>query len=551
MRRAQAQIVAGLIVLLAVMVVLYPLLLQTLSSEAEMARRHSEMGSFQAERYGEKVSLFWLPPTDLRAPAFWLNNTGTVTVTLKYLSLVDKREGKLLYFINLSRYSPSASGPLLKIEKYPGAQLVSRAPLVLAPGEGALFYINRDYVRNYASVAPTLLSDRGVLHPMWGRSPTMEEFYPSVPFSRMQVIKAQEIANPAFFQPPPDVNYYDNRNPQVGVRSYKDNTFYYYTHINLNILGKELSPVYSIVIGLKPGSSEKFNLLIFYENTTAKTYLRAKIEGFVPDNNFYFKFKYVKGGSEREIKYLRNNFTDATGVYVFSKEGKKIDLGGYSASIRLSGRADSIKVFQRNQGDASKISSYDPFVIVADLDRNGAGELVFSTADGPRAEPQKKCPRDREELQFEQSARVVDGRVGEDLQWGFAHRVTNVRIDPQVHLGVHVTLRLFYYDSESEHPSCVDPSHLPLVKVMLVTSDWKIVDSRSVYFWEVALSEATWPPEKNFLTLQMTLFVPPQERRELYLVISLLDPFFGPEKKANDVDFALALELVGVMLINR
>jgi len=150
----------------------------------------------------------------------------------------------------------------------------------------------------------------------------------------------------------------------------------------------------------------------------------------------------------------------------------------------------------------------------------------------------------------------VDGRVEPDTEWGFAFMIKDVSIDPRLFAGAMVVLRVYFHDTEMGSFTCVDQGQLPILRVLLVRSDWSIVDSRTFLYWELASVENTWPPSTAMTTLTVSLFIPNDIGERVYLAIAVLDPFrggpgTGQEMGRNDLDLTLAIEIIGISTFAR
>lgn len=552
MRRGQAEIIGGIIVFAVLVIVLIPFALNLLSSQGEAAKRHAEVGAYQMEKIGEKVSVTWLRRTDPRAPALWINNTGTIAVVVKYLLLVDTVRQEVL-LVNLTGYQGGRYGPVESIEKLRGSSLVSvgRGPLQLSPGEAALVRMARDVEINTRTTSPLVFSERGVLHSTFGRGRGVEA--PDSLLLRGRMVLLEDIFESDRFHLKEGQQYFNNDRPTVGISSYdRGGTRFYYrlerSYVNVQL--NERIEVTGVIIGFKPKSPNKYNLLIAGK-IGGKDY-RIKVEGFEPSASFVFQYESYDDRDNKVVLTIRpDNLRYSVGIYPFAKP--------YSSYIQLAGRAESVKFFERVQTWENRISSYDPFVMIADIGGNGLAELIFSTEDRrfqPHSRWQRDCYPDEEGTHFDHSARVTSGGIGPDHEWGFTFAIGEEVIDPSVHAGVQITFRMYFRDTEDEDLYCTDMGHLPILKVMLVTSDWRVVSSRSIYYWELAPLENTWPPTRDFFPFYVTLFVPPIASDNLYVAISLIDPFYHNRNterfgEMNDLDLTIALELVSLTAIER
>jgi len=538
LRRGQAELIGGLVVLTLILVFLIPFLLQILADYSRTVEEQARVSIAQAERLAEKVLVSWLSPLDSRYPAFWVNNTGTVRVTLKAVYIVDIASNKLLYAINLSDYQPAPGKPISRILKYPQGVALSRTTIILNPGESVLVSIDPSVLTNYRRVAVALLSDRGVLHPTQGRGASVEDVVLRAVAVEQRVVLIGDILNsPNVVLRDP--NALNNNNPTVGVRGYSldgSNVRYYGYSLctTCSILGSRID-FSNAIIGLKPGSSDKLNILLTYIDSDGLNY-RVKIEGFKPSQGFAFKY-YTQDGFFK-VYVDHTNYTKALGYWYYGR------IVAQEAWIKLVGTAENIKVFK--QDFSRSMSSYDPYIIVADTDGNGVAELIFTTEDynyGAYNPPQARCFVDERGGSREYLDYSVAGDQP-DREWGFAFMLRDVSVDPALFSGVLVVLKIYFHDTEGGDFNCVDEAQLPILKVMLVKDDWSIVDSKTFLYWELAPLEDTWLPTRGTVTLTLSLFIPPNVRDRVYLAVAILDPYNDSGK--NDVDFTLAIELLGL-----
>lgn len=547
MKRAQAEIIAGVIVLAAIVLLLLPFVLSFTKMQGETVRRQSDVASYHLAKLSEQLTLS-IRPTE-RGEAYFVNNTGTVSVTIIQILITDLGKNSV-YFINLSKYQPSTSGPIYSLVKHPHRTEVRTSVVTLSPGEALEIATTATLLSRKISLA--LLSGRGVLH-AWNHVSEVSDM------GRMRITYVQNLFDPSHFEL--KASYLEGGSPgqrEVGVRSYrfKDDKRYYYYELsadksNFVLENENVRNVVSIVIGVnEPGS---FNMLIVNSTLggSQEKHHRIKLEGFVPSKGFLFKFN---DESNKEVRFNENNLSMATGVYVFPE--------GSNPTLILKGWVNKMQVFSlRESTGGDKLSPYTPFVIMTDIDKNGVKELILSTEEGPipgnllRRSGPRDCGRDKEEKLFDQSAVRTQSGVQIDSQWGITFRLIQHSLDPRLHSAAHVVLRIFYHDTEGEPPHCLSPTHMPIVKVSLVRQDWSVVDSRVISFAELAMQERTWPPTVEFSSYSLVLFVPPGEREALYVAISLIDPFNDPstqrrdDRRVNDVDFLIAVELVGITLV--
>ncbi|MCE4621679.1 MAG: hypothetical protein F7B95_04505, partial [Desulfurococcales archaeon] len=94
-RRGQAEVIGGLIVLTIIFMLALPIILNSFQSMQWTASQAKTELERQRLAYNEKIAVGGVNPNSelaVRAgwiPGVWINNTGTVEVTLKYLYLID------------------------------------------------------------------------------------------------------------------------------------------------------------------------------------------------------------------------------------------------------------------------------------------------------------------------------------------------------------------------------------------------------------------------------------------------------------------------------
>jgi len=555
LRRGQAELIGGLIVLTVVLVILVPFLLQVLLDYRRVAEEQERSSLAHLERLAEKIQVSWLSPLDSRYPAFWVNNTGTVRVTLKTLYVVDLTANRLLYIVNLTDYQPEEDKPIRSITKYPQVVRVSRAPITLNPGEAALVEVDPGMMAKHRRIAVSLLSDRGVIHPVQGRGASIEDVVLKAVSVEQRVIFIGDILNSPGVELK-DPNALSNVNPTTGVRGYTTGGATYGYSIQSTCNNCPLDRVIrfrNAIIGFEPGSGSRLNILLTY--VEGSTLYRVKVLGFQPEQGFYFRYKTSDGSYN--IYVDNGNYSGALGFWYYGTYSRKGAIEASIAEVRLKGLATSFTVYR--QDFSRSMSSYDPYIIVVDVDGNGVGELIFTTEDyyyGSSNPPQVICSVDEDSKFLDYSVVKVDGRVEPDTEWGFAFMIKDVSIDPRLFAGVMVVLRVYFHDTEMGSFTCVDQGQLPILKVLLVRSDWSIVDSRTFLYWELASVENTWPPSTAMTTLTVSLFIPNDIGERVYLAIAVLDPFrggpgTGQEMGRNDLDLTLAIEIIGISTFAR
>ncbi|MDM7276020.1 MAG: hypothetical protein P3X22_007920 [Thermoprotei archaeon] len=542
-RRGQAEIIGGLIVIFIVMIIMIPLMLRVISDVQAAAERQKSLGAVQADRLAEKVIVHWLPSLDLRYPAFWLNNTGTVAVTLKTLYFIDARQGTLIYMVNLTEYEPEEDEIIRDIVKYPGGYTIRKQAIKLNPGEGALVYLNPDFDVDYRRVSVAALSERGVIHPVTGRGGSLEDLV-------MRAVRAvaveQYVVSLSFTSEEsltnnPNISLKDDyfsSSAERGVVSYgfSGQKTLYYNYVpdsckwcagsQINIVN---TPFRTLIIGYKPGDKGKFNMLITLEY--GGEYYRVKISGL---SATLFVMTY---GST-----VINKVEDAIGYWYYGNSQVK-------ASLTLVGSYENIEVYRRAGSLTPTLSSYAPFILLADTDGNGVGELILVTEDyapGTYNPPQVQCSADEGDSYLDYSGVRKTLGIEVDREWGFAFKLNNPQINPAIASSVVVSLKVYFHDTEMGGMLCVSNPYSGILRIMLVDSNWNIVSSREYLYFELATYKSTWPPNKGFTTITTQLFIPPGTKGPLYVAIAITDPYSG--RKKDDLDITIAIETIGITL---
>lgn len=542
-RRGQAEIIGGLVVVLIVMIIMVPLMLHIISDVQAAAERQKNIGAVHADRMAEKVIVHWLSPLDLRYPAFWLNNTGTVSVALKTLYFIDAKRGTLLYMVNLTEYEPREGGLIRGIVKYPGEYAIKEQPVRLNPGEGALVYLNPDAGIDYRRVSIAALSERGVIHPIIGRGGSLEDLV-------MRAIRAvaveQYVVSLSFTSEDsltnnPLISLRDNyfsNNAERGVVSYgfqgQTTLYYYYDYTGCKwCTGNQIiinaMPFRTLIIGYKPGDKSKFNMLITLDDGGA--YYRVKISGLSPT---LFAMTY---GST-----IINRVEDAIGYWYYGNSQ-------ITATLTVVGSYESIEVYGRRSSNTPALSSYSPYILLADTDGNRMGELILISEDyapGIVNPPQVQCSSDEADRYLDYSGVRRGASIKVDGEWGFAFRINEPQINPAIASSIVVSLKVYFHDTEMGGILCVSNPYSGILRVMLVDSNWNIISSREYLYFELATYKNTWPPNKGFTTITTQLFIPPGTRGPLYVAIAVTDPYNG--RTRDDLDLTIAIETIGITL---
>lgn len=548
MRRANAALIGGIIVTVVILFILIPLFYNIVYMQGEAAKKQVEVGSFQAERMAEKLQISWLPSSDSRAPAFWANNTGTVTITIKLIALIDSGSGRALYLVNLTSFAPGEDKPIRAIWRYPGGHQLPYGRITLAPGEAALIAINDNLMPSSRSISPVLLSERGVLHPLGGRGATTGgDGGEGSGWQRLIELRDVIISSDILYRFPD----YFNNDPERGMTGYDSSgSRYRYVLVDRNIIGDFVINFNSMIVGRKPDNPSKFNILMTFYMGGA--YYRAKIEGFSPAGNFDFQYtSYNINGHIERKKVTMSNINSLPGVYLYAEPG--------ASYVRLVGTAERVRVFQRVSATGNALSSYEPYMLFADIDSNGSPELIFSTVDrlpGSYSAVPETCQLDEGGSHYDRSARRTSSGIVTDMEWGFSFRLQRPVMNPAEHAAVLVLVRLAFHDTDMGDLLCIEDASRPIFKLMLVTADWQVVSEKYFTYQDLTPLENTWPFTLTYFTVSHIFYVPPTVSGPLYMAISALDPYHevilpGLHAGKNDADFLFIVEPIAVTFFSR
>ncbi len=150
--RGQSELIAGVIILSVIFTAVVPLMLRIQVSTISRQNAVLDKAKFLQLRAEEALSLGGVPQTQENVrkgifPGIWINNTGTVPVTLHTLVLIDKDTGKPQYLIDMSEIGkPWEIGSLIEWAVInPGTSredLVKGEYPVLRPGDSLLIKLS-------------------------------------------------------------------------------------------------------------------------------------------------------------------------------------------------------------------------------------------------------------------------------------------------------------------------------------------------------------------------------------------------------------------------
>ncbi|BAA79882.2 hypothetical protein APE_0898.1 [Aeropyrum pernix K1] len=182
-RRGQAEVIGGLIIITILLVFLLPLALQSIRDVVDVGSKAREAEVRVDVKLKEELAIRGATQEEMGStdywPAVWIENTGTVPVTLRYMFLLHKSTGEPLSIIDMSRARPGNPGMIKYMFLNP--VMTSEGPkdgeplpptgeyISLAPGDKLLVVF--DSTKLPASpfqIRIRVLSAEGVLHPKTG-----------------------------------------------------------------------------------------------------------------------------------------------------------------------------------------------------------------------------------------------------------------------------------------------------------------------------------------------------------------------------------------------
>ena len=155
--KAQSELIAGVLILSVIFTAVIPLMLRIQTSVNQVQTNGIYREEFLQSRREELLSIGGIPPTssNLRAnlvPGVWINNTGTIPVTLESLLLISKESNKLAYFVSMKylENNPIVSWAILS-EGSSKVRLTPGTYPTLQPGSSLLirFDLSIDKAKNY------------------------------------------------------------------------------------------------------------------------------------------------------------------------------------------------------------------------------------------------------------------------------------------------------------------------------------------------------------------------------------------------------------------
>ncbi len=318
---------------------------------------------------------------------------------------------------------------------------------------------------------------------------------------------------------------------------------------------------------------------------------RIKILGYSPEGDLILYYDKDYNG---ELDKLVNS--DALG-YWWLYSGQSIGSTGFydlfgenivnitKGYFELNGTADQFIIYL----DASTMglnideSSYDPYIMSADVDGNTYPEFIFVTEDESCSSQDTfsgnapyndvghyatyvcdfwffdECIAGHWELEN------IDNTWADD--WSthmFLINLTGYPINGRDTTFVQVAIRVYVHDNLldnltrtgwlgfGQYPTTdeiTDKSRKLLGVYLVNVTSGRIVGSREWCFEELDVLENTYPPSTSFTMLSATLPVPPTGT--YMLAIGFQDPYGHTSDGKNDGDFIIAVEVIGITFYAR
>ncbi len=240
--------------------------------------------------------------------------------------------------------------------------------------------------------------------------------------------------------------------------------------------------------------------------------------------------------------------------------------------LYLNGTADKVEIYV--EGNVP-VTNYRPYIHIMDVDRNGVGEVFFTTEDYNSESP---CDLDDAIYEYEffkieiiEDLRDMSTEVNRTA-CSFALQLKNVygegvrcpamfyfvderyRVNGNKYAMVTLAVKIYYHDAEGGDVDCVDNPRAFMIGFFLVDpgpdgkpGDYNdtIVSANMLMYQQLDDWEDTWPPNKNFITLMVPLLVP-EEDKEFYVAVGFMDPYGATYSGLDDVEFTAAIELIGL-----
>ncbi len=189
-RKGQAELIGGLIILTILLVIVMPMLINSYTDTTRLTEQARSVENRVDLKLKERLTIQGVRQEDVGPdlwPAIWVNNTGTVQVTLRTLYLIDTDTGRILAAIDLANGRPTTSTLINEMYLNPDPGFTTSDPLppvgtpiTLKPGDHLFIVFNSAHpaMANPEKIIVRILSSEGVLHPQAGGGESQGELVP-------------------------------------------------------------------------------------------------------------------------------------------------------------------------------------------------------------------------------------------------------------------------------------------------------------------------------------------------------------------------------------
>jgi len=303
---------------------------------------------------------------------------------------------------------------------------------------------------------------------------------------------------------------------------------------------------------------------------------RVKIIGFKPTPTLNLTIEYdYEGDGVYNIQTLSNS--SALGAWWLFGYTKYNDDPINIIKITLKGEAKEIRLYATEVGFPE--TSYEPYLIVADIDGNFMPEIVFDDIDqgfGYSTSCDDAIPLIYEISGiFSSSKLLLSGGycILDYSSTAFWLNLTGNRylLNGKRYAAVELNTRIYFIDnsldtntqtglfgvildiiSGASKSDITDKSKVILGIYLVNMNTGQIVSSREFTYEDFDQFEYTFPPSRNFITISVVMPLPNDEG-PYYIAIKIQDPYSisTTSDYTDDLDFIIGVEWLGVTLYTR
>ncbi|WP_131160067.1 hypothetical protein [Aeropyrum pernix] len=442
-RRGQAEVIGGLIIITILLVFLIPLALQTIGDVVRIGSEAKQAETRIDIRLKEELTIRGTTQDEMGDlwPSVWIENTGTVPVTLRYIYIIDKITGEPVAVLDMANARSDSNNLIQEMILNPDEKLTGPEPpageyITLSPGDRLLIVFNATHplMEDPTKLRIRVLSEEGVLHPKGSGAGGQGDLVPPSE-------GAEE------FQP-----WKGALSPYAGFKLLGGN------EIETN---GELT-AYQPLIEITEPVEVNFSRTFIYDDPDHPGLYRIYLE---PDEFFQIRTNYgrcsVPSGSD--VNFL--GFIGTYHFYTDSDGNNIVYIYGYATDIVVNG----VSCFGEK---GLKTIDIEGTWEISDFDVNNVDELVlYSYKNGPNYVP-KNVDADR------------DGDSYEDaLMWSYV-----ISRDISGQDFITITLKINYYWTRVFIGESIEPARaLRLFAVVTweydeITKDWHLRHFRDVTY---------------------------------------------------------------------